>query len=131
MTDTAHMPADLAAVAEACGMDVAEGLVAHHGGERLYVPKKLHDGHELIATLGLDRAGRLVKHCAGDKINVPVRLTAPAPADEILEMAGRMSVRKVARAARCSEDWVYRVLREARKAGKPVRDRRQQDFFQA
>lgn len=65
------LPESLREIAEAFGYDVAEIIRSNFAGIRLFVPKRLSDGHRLIGLLGEEMARRLSHHFGGETLFIP------------------------------------------------------------
>ncbi len=100
-------------VAEALGLPLAQALVDHFGGTRLYVPARLKDHHAVIKKLGQDQAKELASEFGGMEIDVPMHLFNEAKARRklVIKLHGtKHTIASIARAARCTERQVYDIL---------------------
>lgn len=103
----------IADVAELLGIDLAAALVQHFGGSRVYVPKVARDHQDLVIKLGRSQADLLVSEFSQQELDVPKNLynEALARRELIHELfRKRWSKANIARAAGCTERYVYLVL---------------------
>jgi len=111
------LPKTLAEIAEACGMDVAEALVEHFGGVRIWVPAKPSADCPL-AVIGEERLARLVSYLGGTGLSVPLELLTPASRRALIRELDAKGLQQsvIARQLRCSQ----RIVRdELWRRGKP------------
>lgn len=104
-------------IAETIGVDIAAALVAHFGGTRLYVPAAPKPHHGIVKHLAPEQVARLVSTYGGQEIDVPMHLHDEAKARRGLIVKlrrERLSVRAIARQAKCTERHVWQVLADAR-----------------
>ncbi|WP_085908487.1 hypothetical protein [Kiloniella majae] len=103
----------IADVAELVGIDLAADLVRHFGGTRVYVPKVARDHQDLVQKLGREQADLLVSEFAEQELDVPMHLYDEARARRALIhklCRKRWTKASIARAAGCTERYVYHVL---------------------
>lgn len=74
--DTSLLPGILQEIAELIGMAAMLKLVAKYGGVRLYVPKTIATGHDLVELIGRQAAETLADHFGGEMLEIPKALLA-------------------------------------------------------
>lgn len=107
---------DMADVAETCGEDVAEELVAKLPGIVFYVPKRIREDKDgLINRLDPALAERLVATFGGGKLYVGKgRPTYQDTFEAIEELVDEgLTVPRIALKLGVTEAWIYRCRRKA------------------
>ena len=69
--DIDDLPPSLKRLVDAIGLKATLALVSHHGGIRLYVPKRVKPGHRLTRQIGLQGARALAACFPGELLFVP------------------------------------------------------------
>ncbi|WP_142850972.1 helix-turn-helix domain-containing protein [Telmatospirillum sp. J64-1] len=96
---------------EHTSVDVANAVVKHFGGTRIYVPAGLTEGHPLL-VLGREMALQLIAHYAGNSIDVPA-LRSQGRRALVADLLQRgWSKARIARAAGITEQRVYQIQRD-------------------
>lgn len=130
-----HWRGIMGAVAEKCGVNVAEALMEELPGTRFYVPKKFTENGPL-APLGKELAEAFIAEYAGDIVYIPSKLEARPTAQqrfgeiEALVDAG-LTTSQIAAKLGISQARVFQIRREvgAPKISKKP-DPRQLAFFE-
>lgn len=139
MTDDLDIPLDMLArgiaeVADFGGLAMAEALVQHFGGTRIWVPKKWHADHELNA-IGEDLAQQLFATFGGDELSIPMSLFTDAGRRAMIRRLADQGIphRTIARRLRCSQrvvrDELGRRPKKVGRRGRPAADHRQIDLI--
>lgn len=126
--DTDLLPASARELAEVIGLAATLTLIEHHGGTRLYVPKRLTPDNDLIETIGASAAGDLVDTYAGDTIDVPRGLRAVRAAlyrRIVADYTDGATAAELALRHAKTERWIYAIVARHRAEAAA----RQQDLF--
>lgn len=119
------LPPLLAEIAEVAGTGAALSLVAAHGGQRIYIPASMGDGHPLVRLLGRDAADALAGRFGPAALDVPrfsASTTRRRAADAVRLRAEGKSANAVARQLGTTRRHVFR-LAPAEPAEAPLLDR--------
>ncbi|GJD93387.1 hypothetical protein [Methylobacterium iners] len=108
-----RLPPVLRDIADVAGVAAALKLAQAKGGTRIYVPRKISEGHWLAELLGMEAASAVRKLYAGENIAVPLGLSgalqnARRIAREALDKGA--SVSQAARAAGLTERSIYNLM---------------------
>jgi len=80
---TERLPGILGEIAELVGEPTAVLLAARVGGQRVYIPAKVSDGHWLVDCVGREKADRICRHFAvdgrGQRLDVPLAAAGAYP----------------------------------------------------
>jgi hypothetical protein len=106
-------PAELSRIASLIGEAATLRLIEEHGGTRIYVPAKPHQGHPLALTIGLDAARALASDWGGIWLKVPLCRHWRA---RVYRARGE-SYRAIAKRLGMDESGVWRILNAARMTG--------------
>lgn len=106
----------MGAVAEKCGVKVAEALMSELPGTRFYVPKKFTEAGPL-APLGQQLADAFIAEYAGDIVYIPSRLeTRPTAAERFEEIEALvdegLTTSQIAARLGISQARVFQIRRE-------------------
>lgn len=93
----AHLPHILRELAEAAGLPAALKLAAQWGGQTLYIPTRVAEGHRLAQVLGIGPARALARLYGGERITVPLGPTGA------MREARRAADRAIAEGASANE----------------------------
>lgn len=106
-----YLPKSIADIAEVCGMEVAEALVQHFGGVRIWVPRTWH-ATVRINAIGEEHAKALCAFIGGDELTVPKSLMSPEARHELIKSldADGIHQRDIAMRLGCTERTVRREL---------------------
>ena len=108
----------LAELASAIGEPLALALSARFGGTRLYVPRKISDGHPICVALGREGADSLSAYAGGGEIAVPKQAARRARVIA-LHSRGALTMAQIALETAYSERHVYRLVRDAIDGSQP------------
>jgi len=72
MAHLEDLPESMQPIAEVIGLEPVLRLMTRHGGDRVFVPKRLTLVHPLVDLLGLEAALALSFHCGGDYLEIPI-----------------------------------------------------------
>lgn len=107
-----QLPGGLQRLMNAVGMDAALHLVATAGGQEIYVPQEIVDGHELWRLLG-PASRALVDEYGGEPLRIPTGagLDRAVRRDQVIEMSrAGLSQNTIAARMRISKSTVARML---------------------
>lgn len=101
-------------VAELVSARAAMRLVEAFPGTVLYIPKKVSDGHELLA-IGEEDAYAISGEFGGNHITIPMSFISPRQRRLLIYRLAseKMSRREIALRAECTERRVYQILNDA------------------
>ena len=120
------LPFGLADILDLVSLEALARLIAEHGGQRIYIPKRA-EGSQMAAVVGLEAATALCDRYGGDHLDVPVarRLANTLPHAEIFTrfQAGE-SANALAREYACSRRTIFRIAAIEREAGNRRKARR-------
>jgi AraC-like DNA-binding protein len=102
----------LAELASAIGEPLALALSQRFGGTRLYVPRRISDGHPICVALGREGAERLAAYAGGGELAVPKQAARRARVIA-LHSRGALTMSQIALETAYSERHVYRLVRDA------------------
>ncbi|KMO32497.1 helix-turn-helix domain-containing protein [Methylobacterium aquaticum] len=69
------LPPVLRTIADAAGVTAALKLAQARGGTRIYVPRRVAEGHWLAELIGVEAARQVAKMYAGENVLIPLGLT--------------------------------------------------------
>ncbi|MDO8432049.1 MAG: helix-turn-helix domain-containing protein [Candidatus Binatus sp.] len=105
-------------VGQSIGAAAADKLIADFGGRRLYIPMTPAVGDVVTGSIGLDAATAIARVFGGDRLLIPSSSHQTRRREHIVAMrAERISISRIARALRCTERYVYKVLASVRSGG--------------
>lgn len=115
MTELAadYLPASLADVVDAIGLEATLCLVERLGGTRIYVPDGMNPDHALVRLIGHQSAYALAKEMPGETLDLPRCVNAVRAARDAqirAERAGGSTVRKLALKYGLTERQIYAIL---------------------
>jgi Mor family transcriptional regulator len=110
--DRAPSPATLYdQIGHSIGGDAADKLIADFGGRRLYIPIAPSPKGSITRSIGLLAALAMARVFGGDRLFIPSTSAHLRRRARILAMrADGVSISRIARALRCTERYVYKVL---------------------
>jgi len=119
MADTRRVGDEaLAELASAIGEPLALALSLRFGGTRLYVPRRISDGHPICVALGRAGADCLSAYAGGGEIAVPKQAARRA---RVIDLHSRraLTMAQIALETAYSERHVYRLVRDATDSSQP------------
>ncbi|GJD97737.1 Mor transcription activator family protein [Methylobacterium iners] len=124
-----RLPPVLREIADVSNVAAALKLAQAKGGTRIYVPRKISEGHWLAELLGMEAANAVRKLYGGENIDVPLGLSgalqsARRTARQALDDGA--SVSQAARAAGLTERTIYNLMSRDER----VRASGQRDLFE-
>ncbi len=124
-SDRLGLPAVLAEIAEAAGLDAARAIAAAKGGQTVYIPHRAREGHWLTDLVGLTAAQQICAHfaapsaggrAAGQRVLIPMaRVRAGEVMMRAIEAGG--SANRIAATTGRHERTVRRYRRKLRAGG--------------
>lgn len=110
-----NMPESIKEIADYVGEEGALTMLQAFPGIRLFIPKKVPDGHVLIEKIGKALAEKLSVHFGGETLTIPrgAKVLRMARNKEIIKKYdAKMTVRELVGEYKLTERQVYTILQE-------------------
>lgn len=117
------LPPIMAEIADVIGMDAAWRLIREKGGQRIYVPADVNQGHWLALLIGLDKAKDLAEHFRGGSggtlVTIPQARLYSSQQAMVKALSGGATANEAAAVSGMHVRSAYRARRRLRRPSLP------------